>query len=75
MFTLVVYHKETRKIILVLPLQFDKDVGIKGLDYIMHNGYDYATFVNTEPVFGKDSDGDIILKPNSFIINSKDITQ
>ena len=73
MFTIVVFHKESKKVILALPLEFDRSVGIKSLDTMIHRDYDYRVYDNMSPVFYKDEVGDICLKPNTFIVNSKSL--
>ena len=79
MFTIVFYHEKTRKVFLVLPLEFwtENDDGVdiyyeKGLVW---NGYRFKTFSDCEPVFYTDKDGDICLKENSFIIHSGDFIE
>ena len=71
MFKIIVYHKETNKIILDLPLLFDKNTQIKQLDTLLHDEYDYRVYCGMSPVYYRDDVGDICLKPNSFIINSE----
>lgn len=71
MFRIVIYHIETRKIIMDLPLIFDTVVHIRQLDSLLHNDYDYRVYCDMTPVFYEDDDGDICLKPNSFLINSE----
>ena len=71
MLEIIVYHKETNKIILALPLMFDKDTCIKQLDALLHDCYDYRIYCGMKPVCYRDDDGDICLKPNSFVINSE----
>ena len=71
MFTIVVYHRGTGKIISCIPLIFDRVTNIRQLDGILHNDYDYRIYCGMEPVLYKDEDGDIFLKPNAFIINSE----
>lgn len=70
MFKIIVYHKETNKIVLALPLIFDRPTNIRQLDSLLADEFDYRIFCGMEPVCYKDDDGDICLKPNSFIINS-----
>ena len=71
MFRIVIYHIESRKIILDLPLIFDRVTNIRQLDTILHNDYDYRVYCGMDPVFYEDDDGDICLKPNAFLINSE----
>ena len=71
MFTVIVYHRETQKIILCLPLIFDRVTNIKQLDGILHDEYDYRVYCGMDPVYYVDDDDDICLKPNAFIINSE----
>ena len=71
MFRIVVYHIETRKIIMDLPLIFDVQTHIRQLDGLLHNDYDYRVYCGMVPVFYEDEDGDICLKPNVFLINSE----
>ena len=71
MFRIVVYHIETRKIIMDLPLIFDKETYIRQLDTLLHADYDYRVYCGMNPVFYEDDDGDICLKPNAFLINSE----
>ena len=73
MFRIVVYHVETRKIIMDLPLIFDVVANIKALDTLLHYNYDFRVFCGMEPVFYEDEDGDICLKPNAFLINSSEL--
>ena len=70
MFTIAVFHKETNKLIAMLPLTIHDPARISLNEVIMHNDYDYMIYSDTEPVLGEDSDGDIVVKPNSYIINS-----
>ena len=73
MFTIVVYEKETRKVVLALPFEFKNDTAITQADAILHNNYEYEVFANNEPVFYEDDNGDICLKANCFIVNSGDL--
>jgi len=73
MFTIVVYEKKTRKVILAIPLRFENDTNAKQESAILHNNYDYEVFANREPVFYEDSDGDICLKANCFIMDGGDL--
>ena len=70
MFSIVVYHRDTNKVILALPLSFDRATHIQQLDSLLHNAYDYRVYCDMSPVYYEDDDGDICLKPNSFIVNS-----
>lgn len=70
MFTVAVFNKQTHKIILLLPLQFDRDVRISSLPAILHNDFDFRVFSDIEAVMYEDSDGDICLKENCFIVDS-----
>lgn len=70
MFTVIVYHKQTKKVILTLPLIFEGMARIRQLDSIVYNGYDYRVYCEMEPVLYEDDDGDICLKDNAFIVNS-----
>lgn len=71
MFRIVIYHIETRKIIVDLPLIFDVQTNIRQLDTLVHNGYDYRIYCGMDPVFYEDGDCDICLNPNAFLINSE----
>ena len=71
MLRIVVYHIETGKIIMDLPLIFDQVVHIRQLDSLLHDDYDYRVYCGMDPVFYEDEDGDICLKPNAFLINSE----
>lgn len=73
MFTVVVYEIKTRKVILCLPLKFENDTFVTQQDAILHNNFDYEVFANREPVFYEDSDGDVCLKPNCFIVTGGDL--
>lgn len=70
MFTIVVYEKATNKIILDLPLIFDDPTHIRMIDALVHDNYGFRIFSDTTPVYGEDQDGDIVIKPDAFIINS-----
>lgn len=70
MFRIVVYHVETRKIIMDLPLIFDVETRIRQLDSMLHEDYDYRIYCGMSPVFYEDEDGDVCLNPNAFLINS-----
>lgn len=71
MFRIVVYHVETRKIIMDLPLIFDTVTNIRQLDTLLSNDFDYRVYCGMDPVFYEDEDGDICINPNAFLINSK----
>ena len=71
MFRIIVYHIETRKIIMDLPLIFDQVTNIRQLDTLLSVDFDYRIYCDTCPVFYEDSDGDICLRPNAFLINSE----
>lgn len=71
MFTVAIYHIETKELIAMIPLVLHDPTRISMLESILHKDYDYMIFCDTDPVLGEDQDGDIILKPNSFIINSE----
>ena len=71
MFRIVVYHTETRKIILDLPLIFDRPTAIKQLDSLILDGYDYRVYCGMDPVIYEDEDEDLCLYPNAFLINSE----
>lgn len=73
MFTVVVYEKRTRKVILCLSLEFENEAFITQQDAILHSKYEYEVFANRDPVFYEDADGDICLKANSCIINGGDL--
>ena len=45
MFTVVVYEKKTRKVILCLPLKFQNDTFVEQQSAILHNNYEYQGFV------------------------------
>ena len=46
MFTVVVYEKKTRKVILCLPLKFQNDTFVEQQSTILHNNYEYQVFAN-----------------------------
>ena len=71
MFRIVVYHIETRKIIMDLPLIFDTETYIRQLDTLLHNDYDFRVYCGMEPVYYEDEACDVCLKPNAFLINSE----
>ena len=71
MFKIVVYHRATRKIIMYLPLIFDRATYIRQLDTLLHDDYDYRVYCCMEPVLYEDDDGDVCIKPNAFLINSE----
>lgn len=73
MFRIVVYHIETRKIIMDLPLIFDTVTHIRQLDTLLSNDFDYRVYCGMSPVFYEDDDGDICLNPNAFLINSNEL--
>lgn len=73
MLTIVVYHQETKKIIMMLPLCFDNDVKVTKLDTLLHKEYSYRVFCKMDPVIYEDDDGDLCLKDNSFLINSNEL--
>ena len=68
--TVVIFRKGSNKLIAMLPLMIHDPAHISLNEVIMHNDYDYMIYSDTEPVLGEDSDGDIVVKPNSYIINS-----
>ena len=70
MFTVVVYHKPTNKVIAMLPLVLHDPTRISLSDVLLHNDYGFGIFPDTRPILGEDSDGDICVRPNGFIINS-----
>lgn len=72
MFTVVVFEKKTRKVILCMPLRFENDANVTQEDSILHNDYDYEVFANRQPLFFEDADGDICLRENIFIVDSGD---
>lgn len=71
MFRIIVYHIETRKIIMDLPLTFDRSTVINQLDSLLHKDYDYRVYCDMSPVLYEDDVGDICLKPNAFVVNSE----
>lgn len=73
MFRIVVYHIETRKIIMDLPLIFDQPAYIRQLDTLLSEDFDFRVYCGMEPVFYEDYDDDICLKPNAFLINSNEL--
>jgi len=72
MFTIVVYERETRKVILCLPLRFTNDTEVNQETTILHKGYGYEVFANREPVFYEDENGDMCLKENCFAVKRGD---
>lgn len=70
MFTIVVYHLETKKIIAALPFIFDGPTHIVQNPGILHNDYGYRVFCDMEPVLYEDEDGDLCIQDNALIINS-----
>lgn len=70
MLTVVVYEKATNVVIAELPLIFDDPTHVRMLDALVHDDYGFRIFPDTTPVYGENSDGYIIIKPNAFIINS-----
>lgn len=74
MFTVVVYHKQTRKIVAALPFEFDTNVRIALHDALLHNDFGFRVYSDTDPVLFEDYVGDICLKENSFFINGRDLT-
>ena len=75
MFTVVVYHKLSRKIIAVLPFAFDKSVRITMSDGLLYNDFGFKIYSDMEPVLFEDNNGDICLKENAFYINSDQLTK
>ena len=73
MFTVVVYEKKTRKVILCLPLKFQNDTFVEQQSAILHNNYEYQVFANREPVLFEDTDVDICLKANACFVNGGDL--
>ena len=73
MFTVVVYHLETKKIIAALPFIFDGWTRITQNPTLLHNDYDYRVFCDMEPVVYEDEDGDLCLQDNALIINSNQL--
>ena len=73
MFRIVVYHIETRKLIMDLPLIFDQFTHIRQLDSLLSEDFDYRIYCGMSPVFYEDDDGDICLNPNAFLINSNEL--
>ena len=76
MFEIVVTEKYTMKVAVYLPLLFE------GTDFVRihippfhieHKNYFLHIFNNTQPIFFKDKDGDICLKPYSCIIHSSEL--
>lgn len=73
MFTIVVYCKETKKIVLALPLEFHNPTRITQARTLEHKDYGYRVYCEMRPVIYEDGDGDLCLKDDSFIINSEDL--
>lgn len=73
MFIVVVYHRETKKVILCMPFVLSGDVKITQNTGLVYNGYDYRVFCNMEPVLYEDKDGDICLRDNALIVNGEDL--
>ena len=70
MFKIIIYHKQTRKIIAALPFVFTNKAGIYLGDSIMYEGYDFAIYSETEPILYEDKDGDLCLRENCFVMHS-----
>lgn len=73
MFTIIIYHKQSKKVIAAFPLEFSDRTRIRMPFSIMHDNFDFGVYNSTEPILYEDGDGDICLKENSFIINSNDL--
>lgn len=71
MFTIAVFDKKSHKVIALLPFQFDRSVRISASPGILHNDFDFRVFSDNEAVLYEDADGDICLKENCFIADSK----
>lgn len=56
--TIVTYHKQTREVISVVPIDIEHDeeaeVELEELDGITKDGYDYIIYNGTEPLFEND---------------------
>lgn len=73
MFEIVVAKKHTMKVAVYLPLEFEGDTHIHSPFHIEHEDYFLQIFNNTRPIFFRDDDGDICLKPYSCIIHSSEL--
>ena len=67
----VTYHKETKKVISVVPISIESDseVELEELDGIVADGYDYIIYNGTEPLF-KDNNGVMTLDDNKLLLYS-----
>lgn len=73
MFTVIVYHLETKKIIAAVPFTLEGWVRIRQNPGLLYDGYDYRVYCDMEPIVYEDDDGDLCLQDNAFIINSKQL--
>lgn len=67
----VTYHKETKKVISVVPisLESDSEIEMEELDGIVADGYDYIIYNGTEQLF-KDNNGIMTLDDNKLLLYS-----
>ena len=74
MLTIVVYELATGKVIFTIPLIFEGEGGchVQALDSLIYEGYGYQAYIDSEPVFFEDIEGDICLRKNCSTFNSSD---
>lgn len=70
MFTIVVFERDSRRILFVINSATGGTLGSGSCPIIKRDDVDYEIFTNREPVFYDDEAGQICLKDNCWIINS-----
>lgn len=75
MIVVVVYDIYTRKVLSAVRLEMETDESLfVNSDLFMeHPRFRTEMFFDAEPIFYKDRDGDVCLKPYSFIKHSNDL--
>ena len=68
MFTIVVYDKKTKVVLLILPFRISGDVNIElPFGCLQHNKVSFAIFNgDVEPVLKENPDGDICFVENNY---------